>query len=134
VCFYGNDVNGVLNPTASDPIYGWLYGTHQTDDMRAVTGGNAYHCTDLAGHGLYERRLLLYDANNLVAVKNGQQARWAARPYASLAFTAPIHSNPQYVGGAAFDPIGGRLYCVGADDNNQIVAHYPLIHVFAVTL
>jgi hypothetical protein len=81
----------------------------------------------------YQYQVWAYDANDLLAVKNGQKHPWDIRPYAVWGFNLPFESssNSHELGGAAYDPATQRIYiaqrCV--DTNCS-----PIIQVLKVNI
>jgi hypothetical protein len=78
----------------------------------------------------YRYQLLAYDANDLIAVKNGTKKPWQVQPYnAASPWVLPQFNNYDPRGSAtAFDPETGRLY-IRADVGNQ-----PTIDVFQIKM
>jgi len=76
----------------------------------------------------YVYQVWAYDANDLIAVKNGSMVRYAVRPYTIWTFTLPFEnaSDKHLIGGTAFDPATNDIYisqeCEDADCT-------PIIHV-----
>jgi hypothetical protein len=64
-----------------------------------------------------------YDANALLAVKQGQKQPWEVKPYATWPLTLPFGSPT--IGGAAYDAITGTIYV-----SQQMALTDPVIHVF----
>jgi hypothetical protein len=78
-------------------------------------------------HGYpYEEFVWAYDANDLVAVKNGQQAPWQITPYATWTFALPFEVHDRLISGVAYDPAARRLYLAAPFEDGEA----PLIHVF----
>lgn len=57
----------------------------------------------------YRYQIAAYDANDLVAVKNGTKRTWDPKPYAVWALT-DLPANEAIVKGAAYDAATGHLY------------------------
>jgi hypothetical protein len=78
----------------------------------------------------YRYQLLAYDANDLLAVKNGTKQPWEVQPYnAASPWVLPQFNNYDPRGSAAaFDPETGRLY-IRVDVGSQ-----PTIDVFQIAL
>ena len=89
-----------------------------------------YHNTG----GIYNYQLLAYNANDFLAVKNGQMNPWDLRPYATWHMNFPIQSGGAPPGGMTFDPATGRLYVeiMGADTEAQY-SSLPLIEVYQLS-
>jgi PKD repeat protein len=91
--------------------------------------------------GQYTQQVWAYNANDLLAVKQGTLQPWQVQPYDVWNFQFPIASNyagngtaENVIGGVAFDPSTDRLYVslLGAD--NQDGPSLPLIYVFQVNV
>jgi hypothetical protein len=81
-------------------------------------------------HGYpYVRRVWAYDLLDLVKVKAGTLKPWEPRPYAFWDLDFPIKVNVNYVNGAAYDPVGNRLF-VGQPHGD---GDAPAIHVYGFT-
>lgn len=79
-------------------------------------------------HGYpYYHEIWAYDANDLVAVKNGSKKPWEPRPYAHIRLTQMNNSGGAKIRGAAYDPISKRIYIAEDYGDN------PRIHVYEVT-
>jgi hypothetical protein len=84
--------------------------------------------------GNYVLQVWAYDANDFVAVKDGQKNPWDITPYATWNFDFPLPDGPKYMGGVAFDPATGRLYVSEVNEDTSVPFTYtPLIQVFQVT-
>ncbi len=121
------------------PCYG--QGTNDPSlDRQAVPGTNGLviYCYDPASsdkgtHGYpYAYYVWAYDANDLLAVKNGQKKPWQVVPYATWPLTLPIADSTQrnQLGGAAYDSATGRLYVSQLSGETPGYARLPVIHVF----
>jgi hypothetical protein len=77
---------------------------------------------------LYTSYAWMYDANDLVSVRNGSKHPWEVTPYYSGALTLPIAADS--LNGAVYDPATQRLCveeaCVTGDCE-------PLFQVFVLT-
>jgi hypothetical protein len=85
----------------------------------------------------YVYKVWAYDANDLLAVKNGTRNPSSLDPYATWEFTTPTGPVPNWlhrVAGAAFDPATDRLY-IKLMDQWTVDAFEPrsIVHVFQVT-
>ena len=65
-----------------------------------------------------------YDANELLAGKQGQKQPWEVTPYATWPLTWPFGSAT--LGGAAYDAVTGTIYVSQQFGNGSD----PVIHVF----
>ncbi len=74
----------------------------------------------------YRHQIWAYDANDLLAVKNGALAPWAVRPYAIWTLNDMDASGCADISGAAYDPASGRLY-VAAGYGDE-----PILHVYTI--
>lgn len=78
----------------------------------------------------YRYQLLAYDANDLLAVKNGTMNSYDVRPYATIVLNGgdlvPGNTNAN-IKGATFDPATGRLYITGD------YGDHPIVEVFQIT-
>jgi len=70
----------------------------------------------------YVNMVWAYDANDLVAVKNGTREPWSVRPYATW-------QTSYNVGGADIDPATGKLYVLSPQAVNGMS---PLLRVFQI--
>lgn len=81
----------------------------------------------------YVYQVWAYDANDLLAVKNGSKQPYEIQPYATWTLTLPFESPAKYnrIGGAAYDPQDDLIYVsqMCGDSNCN-----PIIHAFKVTL
>ncbi len=60
-------------------------------------------------------------------MKNGSQAPWAVRPYATWTLS-DIGGGMDMVGGATYDPATGRIYVSQKFGDGDL----PLIHVYTI--
>jgi len=74
----------------------------------------------------YRHQIWAYDANDLLAVKNGAAQPWEIRPYAIWALGDMDSSGCAAISGAAYDPMTNRQY-VAADYGDE-----PIIHVYTI--
>jgi hypothetical protein len=97
------------------------------------TGGSIY-CYDPASpyHGVhgypYKHMVWAYDANDLLAVKQGAKQPWDLRPYATWILNDMNTNGRAEIRSVTFDPATRRLY-VAADGNGNT----PVVHVYEVT-
>ena len=125
-------VTGVVFPAGTRSVL--FFGRH---GVGAFCYGTGAECNDPADNSKgthaypYRYQIWAYDANDLLAVKNGAKQQWEPRPYAVWNFSLPFEHTDDYhrVGGAAHDPSTGRIYvvqgCAAADCG-------PIIHAFKV--
>ena len=76
----------------------------------------------------YTYAVWAYDANDLLAVKNGQKQPWQPVPYAVWTFSLPFGTG--YLNGAAWDPATRRIYL--SQGHADGIGANPVIHVFQV--
>ena len=74
----------------------------------------------------YTAMVWAYDANDLLAVKQGQKQPWEVKPYAT--WTLPLPFTSPRIGGAAYDPATGKIYVSQQFGNGTD----PVMHVFTV--
>lgn len=125
-------ISGLIFPPNTRTVL--FIGRHGTGTY--CYGGVPSPCTDPADdtsgtHAYpYVYQMWAYDANDLVAVKNGTQNQYDPEPYSVWTFTLPFEGNDtrNYLGGAAYDATNKKLYISqkGTDSTS------PLIHVFNV--
>jgi hypothetical protein len=58
----------------------------------------------------YRYQILAYDANDLVAVKEGRKQSWEPKPYAVIVLDGMANSGNTFSKGAAYDPETQRLF------------------------
>jgi hypothetical protein len=79
-------------------------------------------------HGYpYVHQVWAYDANDLLAVKQGTRQPWDVRPYATWTLREMNASGSASIAGAAYDPRTRRLY---------VTEHYgatPRVHVYEIS-
>lgn len=123
----GDNVVGVAFPAGTRSVLfvgrramgQYCYGTgaecnDPTDNSKGTHGYPYYH--DIAA----------YDANDLLAVRNGRKKPWDPRPYARFRLTEMNESGSAKIRGAAYDIESKRLYI--AED----FAESPRIHVYEI--
>jgi hypothetical protein len=74
----------------------------------------------------YRHQIWAYDANDLLAVKNGTLETWEPVPYALFLLPEMNTTSSATIEGATFDPASGRAY---------ITEHYganPQVHVYQI--
>jgi len=107
-----NDINLAGQPTPDGSV--WCY-----DPDNSSKGTHAYP---------YTTYVWMYDANDLVAVRNGNNQPWQALPYFSGVLNLPIAADT--LNGTAYDPSTQRLY---VEEACAIGDCEPLLHVFELT-
>jgi beta-glucanase (GH16 family) len=86
--------------------------------------------TSKGNHGYpYVSRVWAYDANDLVAVKQGRKQPWEVLPYTTWTFDLPFESANRGIMGAAYDAATGRIFLTGQYGDSD---GYPLVHVLSV--
>lgn len=124
-----SEVRGVVFPGGTRSVL--FFGMHGTgtycygsgtacgDPVDGDQGNHAYP---------YKHYVWAYDANDLVAVRNGQRAPESLQPYAVWSFETPFSGGTNLIGGAAWDPNTRRIYLLGRLQDGA----YPLVHVYRV--
>lgn len=142
-------ITGVVFPTGTRSVlfFGrqgtgtFCYGPGTTDAALAgvaTDGGADTWCFDPTDNSKgvhaypYVYQVWAYDANDLIAVKNGSKSQYSIQPYATWTFTLPTTpaNDPHEIGGAAYDAQNNIIYVSEecADSNCD-----PIIHAFKVT-
>jgi hypothetical protein len=129
-------VNGVVFvPGSSSVLFFGTTGTNYNGYGEAADYGDTNH-TSKGPHSLngqYAFQVWAYNANDLVAVKNGTVQPWQVKPYAVWNFNLPSATAGDQIGGVAFDPSTDRIYVSVLDaDNVAAYSNLPLIEVFQV--
>lgn len=122
---YGEGVSDpALHNTHCDPAYPDVLCCY--DPVNQSKGGHAYPYTYL---------VLAYDAQDLLAVKNGVNEMWEVLPYGVWELTIPFANDNPDILGAAYDPASQKIY-ISEDggDTPGCCGHLPLIHVFHLKL
>ena len=84
---------------------------------------------DKGTHGYpYKHTVYAYDANDLLAVKNGTKQAWDVIPYATFNLSQMDSVGSASMRGATYDPATGRWYMV--QDRNGAT---PEVHVYQIT-
>lgn len=76
----------------------------------------------------YRYQILAYDANDLVAVKNGTRQPWEPKPYAIIVLDGMPNSGNNIIKSAGFDQETGRLYIA------QDYGEKPRIEVYQISV
>ena len=104
------------------------------DGQPVPGGGGEVYCYDPADsskgtHGYpYHHQVWAYDAEELLAVKNGSKAPWDAVPYAIWSFDLPFQTESRSLAGAAYDPATQRIFLSQRFGDGEL----PVVHVFQV--
>ena len=139
---YGNPLNntnvGNLYWSQADVITGMAFpqGTRTVlyfgkHGLGAYCYGTGAACNDPADSGQgthaypYQSHVWAYDANDLVAVKNGQKQSWEVRPYEVW----KLDSSFVDIQGVAYDAIKQRIYVSASCEDTNCA---PLIKVYQI--
>lgn len=80
----------------------------------------------------YVYQVWAYDANDLLAVKNGSKLQYEIKPYATWQFNLPFEGNgTHFIGGVAYDENTRNLYVSQQCEDENCA---PIIHAFRVNL
>jgi hypothetical protein len=74
----------------------------------------------------YIHQVWAYDANDLLAVKNGARQSWEIQPYAIWQLSGMDNTGSASIMGASYDPASGRLFFT------EIYEDIPTIHVYQI--
>lgn len=114
----------------------YCYGDGTGDPALAGTtapDGSTY-CYDPAGSAKgthsypYVKIALAYDANDLIAVKQGLKQPWEPVPYATWTLTEPFQSQTKQIGGVSFDAATSRVFLTGLYEDVAT----PVIRVWTI--
>lgn len=122
---------GLFNCASAATGVVFVPGTRSVLFIGTLGQGSVSYKTDTGGYSTpnYAVTVWAYDANDLVAVKNGTKQPWDVRPYATWTLPGLTPNNRTYsVGGAAYDPATKRLYV----SQNYGNGTKPRIHVYSV--
>ena len=117
-------------------------GTNNQSLNGTATGDGDYYCYDPAENNQkgthaypYAQTVWAYDANDLLAVKNGTKNPWDVLPYAQWTYTLPFQQGTARILGAAYDPATQRIY-VSQENGDTDGTYYdvPVVHAFQVNL
>jgi hypothetical protein len=128
-----SSINGVIFvPGTSTILYFGKTGTNYNGYGNASDYNDSVETTNPSPHSLngqYALQIWAYNANDLVAVKQGLLQPWEVQPYD--VWNMPGHD----IGGAAYDPQTGRLYVsITNVDQEAHLSALPLIDVFQVNV
>lgn len=121
-------IGGLAFPAGTRSVL--FIGRHGTGQPCYGTGAA---CGDLAGDAKgdhsypYYHQVWAYDANELLAVKNGTKQPSQLRPYAMWRLTGINNAGSATMAGATFDPTTRRLYVTERYGEN------PKVHVYEIT-
>ena len=90
------------------------------DPARQAKGTHAYP---------YVYQAWAYDANDLLAVKNGTKEPWEVQPYDVWNLNLPYATDTKWAGGVAYDAATGRIF---VSELHQGEWATPVIHVYQV--
>lgn len=125
-------IGGGFVPNSRTVFFVEGHGTGRYCYGTAAECGNDAVMSDVKGpHAQpYRYQILAYDANDLIAVKNGKLQTHQPRPYNQTSpWVLPEFNGDDPRGhGAAFDPESGRLYIRAADGNQ------PQVYVYQIAL
>ncbi len=80
----------------------------------------------------YVYQVWAYDANDLLAVKNGSKLQHQVQPYAIWNFNLPFESNgTHFIGGVAYDEASRNLYVSQQCEDDNCA---PIIHAFKINI
>jgi hypothetical protein len=99
----------------------FCYGTGENcgDSISPYQGTHAYP---------YVHQVWAYDAEDLVAVREGSLEPWEVRPYEIWRLDEMDDTGGATMAGAAFDPVSGRVYITESYGQN------PMVHVYQINL
>jgi hypothetical protein len=126
-------IRGIVFPVGTRSVM--FFGRHGVGTFCYGTGAE---CNDPADNSKgthaypYKYQIWAYDANDLVAVKNGAKQQWEVTPYSVWNFSLPFAgaSSAHVLGGAAYDPQTHNIYVSQQCSDTNCA---PIIHVFKVT-
>ena len=118
--FGTSDISLHLEPYPEGGVYCY-------DPVKSSKGGHAYP---------YVYQVWVYDANDLLAVKNGTIEAWDVVPYARWELDLPFATGTKTIKGVAYDPSTQRIFVVqaGADNTASQYTPYPIVHVYSLDL
>ena len=126
-----SEVRGVVFPEGTRSVL--FFGRH---GIGTYCYGEGAQCNDPADadkgtHAYpYVYQVWAYDANELLAVKEGRKQAHELLPYAIWTFNLPFENNGKHlIGGAAWDPATRRIYIAQRDADGPA----PVIHAFRVS-
>jgi hypothetical protein len=132
---FGDDVgdcagqSDVFNCTTN--IVGMAFPAHRRSVLffgRQGIGPNCYKCNGCGGYCAppYVSQVWAYDANDLLAVKNGSREPWEVEPYALWRPDFELNAGSVDFAGGTFDPATSRVFLVEANGED------PIVHVLRI--
>lgn len=124
-----SEVRGAVFPDGTGSIL--FFGKHGTGPYCYGTGADCNDPTDSSKgeHGYpYKQYVWAYDANDLVAVKNGQRSADSVKPYAIWSLGTPFSGGTNLIGGAAWDPQTRRVFVSAMKQDGS----YPVVLVYRI--
>jgi hypothetical protein len=140
-------MHGVVFPVATRSVlyfgrqgtgsYCYGYGVTSNPPSPAVAADGVQNCydptDDAKGNHAYPyiSQVWAYDANDLLAVKQGAKQMWEPKPYATWSLQSvaqPFFSGAGDLNGAAYDPATGRIFITQGYGDGDL----PVVYVFAL--
>ncbi len=132
------EISGVFFAPGSSTVL--FFGSTGTNTMMYGTGSSANDSTYRGGgkgphsvNGDYAYQVWAYNANDLLAVKDGQMQPWQVQPYATWNLDFP-QSNPEAMLGVTFNALTNRLYVVEDGGQTGNYNYLPVVQVYQLTL
>jgi hypothetical protein len=128
------EITGLAFPEGTDKV--WFFGSHGTGpwwygDNGEVPGRSDPYRTSKGPHAApYVYQAWVYNAHDLLPVKQGKRRAWDVKPQDVLTFDFPFPQGSKRIGGVAYDAKSRRLFV------SQLLADpveydmNPVIHVF----
>lgn len=132
---FGNDVGDcagqsrVFNCTTNIPGVAFPARTRSVLFFgRQGIGPNCYKCNGCGGYCAppYISQVWAYDANELLAVKNGSKEPWEVEPYGLWRTSFEYHVDDVDFAGGAFDPATNRVFLIETNGED------PIVHVLRI--
>ena len=125
-------IRGIVFPTETRSVL--FFGRH---GVGTYCYGTGTECNDPADNSKgthaypYKYQVWAYDANDLLAVKNGTKQQYAIQPYSIWNFNLPFEntSDQHLIGGAAYDAQTNMIYISQQCSDANCT---PIIHAFKV--